>query len=268
MSSRDLLTSVAELSVIIRPIAHVGWRRASSAVTSASSARVRPRNGPPDAVRTSEATSSLAPARRHCAIAECSESTGINCPGAAAPVTSAPPATSDSLLARASRAPERRAARVGPSPLDPSMPLSTTSDSTASTSRVAADGPDRTVTSGNAEPIRPAAVGSDTATKRAPVVRICSARRSTRPPPAARPTTSKRSAPACEVTSSAWVPIEPVLPRTRTRVVTPPLSTPTAVCAASDDPLGASRGGLGVDLRTRCDKLGTMSAARRAASEP
>src|SRR5699024_9181503 len=80
ISSRDLLTRVAEFNVIIRPISHVGCRRACAAVTSASSARVRPRNGPPEAVSTSDATSSDVPARRHWAIAECSESTGTSCP--------------------------------------------------------------------------------------------------------------------------------------------------------------------------------------------
>src|SRR3954447_8725090 len=56
MSSSPLFISVAESIVILPPIAHVGWRSASSTVTPASSARVRPRNGPPLAVSTSFST--------------------------------------------------------------------------------------------------------------------------------------------------------------------------------------------------------------------
>ena len=81
MSSRPLLTSVAELIVTTGPMSQVGWARASSTVTSASSSAVRPRNGPPLAVSTSRATSPRAPPRRHWASAECSESTGTSCPG-------------------------------------------------------------------------------------------------------------------------------------------------------------------------------------------
>ena len=76
MTSRPLLTSVAELVVITRPIAKLGCASACSGVTSASSSAVRPRNGPPDAVRTRRRTSSAEPARRHWAMAQCSESTG------------------------------------------------------------------------------------------------------------------------------------------------------------------------------------------------
>ncbi len=101
ITSRPLFTRVAELIVMTGPIAQVGWAIACSGVTSASSARVRPRNGPPLAVRTSRRTSSARPPTRHCARAECSESTGTICPGAAAAVTSGPPMISDSLLARA-----------------------------------------------------------------------------------------------------------------------------------------------------------------------
>ena len=58
MTSRPLLTRVAELIVTTGPMSHVGWASACSGVTSASSARVRPRNGPPLAVSTSRRTSS------------------------------------------------------------------------------------------------------------------------------------------------------------------------------------------------------------------
>ena len=74
-SSSPLLTSVAELVVITRPMAQVGWARACSGVTSRICSRDQPRNGPPLAVRMSRSTSAALPPRRHWAIAECSEST-------------------------------------------------------------------------------------------------------------------------------------------------------------------------------------------------
>ena len=48
---------VAESTVIFGPICQVGCRSASAGVTSARLALVRPRNGPPDAVRISRRTS-------------------------------------------------------------------------------------------------------------------------------------------------------------------------------------------------------------------
>ena len=90
MTSSPLLTSVAEFVVMTRPIAKFGWASACSGVTSASSARVRPRNGPPLAVTTSRRTSSARPPRRHWAMAECSLSTGTIWPGAASALTSGP----------------------------------------------------------------------------------------------------------------------------------------------------------------------------------
>ena len=56
MTSRPLFISVAESIVILPPIAQVGCLSACSTVTSSSSARVRPRNGPPEAVTTSRST--------------------------------------------------------------------------------------------------------------------------------------------------------------------------------------------------------------------
>ncbi len=133
---------------------------ACSGVTSASSARVRPRNGPPLAVSTSRRTSSARPPTRHWARAECSESTGTICPGAAAAVTSGPPMISDSLLARARLCPARSAARVGASPTAPVIPLRTTSQARPASS-VAASGPART--SGREPPGRSAASAASSA---------------------------------------------------------------------------------------------------------
>ena len=53
ITSRPLFISVAESIVILPPISQVGCWSASSTVTPSSSARVRPRNGPPDAVSRS-----------------------------------------------------------------------------------------------------------------------------------------------------------------------------------------------------------------------
>src|ERR687898_3319382 len=111
ITSRPLFIRVAELTVITGPIAQVGWASAWAGVTSASSAAERPRNGPPEAVTTSRATSSGRPARRHWASPECSESTGTIWPGLAMEVTSSPPTIRLSLLARASRRPASRAPR-------------------------------------------------------------------------------------------------------------------------------------------------------------
>ena len=60
-----------------------------------------------------------------------------------------------------------------------------------------------------------------------PVSARCRASSSGLPPPAASPTTSKRSGLAA-MTSSAWVPIEPVLPRISTRSL-----VTTSLCRSS-----------------------------------
>ena len=124
MTSRPLFISVAESMVILPPIDQVGWRSASSTVTSSSSARVRPRNGPPEAVSTSSRRSCRArsPASSWCS-AECSESTGRICApvASASCMTSSPPTTSDSLLASARSIPSPSVATVGPRPALPTQ---------------------------------------------------------------------------------------------------------------------------------------------------
>ena len=125
------------------PMFQVGWASACSGVTSSSLSRLQPRNGPPLAVSTRRSTSDSRPARRHCAIVECSESTGTICPGLARLVTSGPPTISDSLLARASTRPASSAASVAASPAAPVTPLSTTSHGHAASS-LTASGPEST----------------------------------------------------------------------------------------------------------------------------
>ena len=185
--------------VITGPIAQVGWAIACSGVTSASSSRVRPRKGPPLAVSTRRRTSSGEPPRRHWASALCSESTGTIWPGFARSSTSGPPMMSDSLLARASVLPASSAASVGRSPTAPVMPLSTTSQSIEAASTEASSP-------------SPENAGANSSTWRS--------NRSGLLPPAVSPTTWKRSGLARAI-SSAWVPIDPVLPRMTTSLAEP-----------------------------------------------
>src|SRR6266566_2662574 len=89
----------------------VGCASASSGPTSASSSRVRPRNGPPEAVSTSECTLSGLRSSRHWYAAECSLSTGSSRPPPRrwAAVARSPAATRLSLFARARSTPCSRA---------------------------------------------------------------------------------------------------------------------------------------------------------------
>ena len=196
ITSSPLLTRVAELMVTNGPMSQVGCASACAGVTSCSSSRVRPRNGPPLAVSTRRRTSSPRPARRHCASALCSLSTGTIWPGLARAVTTGPPMISDSLLASARVLPASSAASVGRSPTAPVMPLSTTSHSIAA-ARDDASSP------------RSANAGRNSST--------WARKRSACDPPAVSPTPRNRSG-AARTTSRAWVPMEPVEPsRTTSR---------------------------------------------------
>gem|GEM_PF-6606089 len=217
---------------------------ASSGVTSASSSRLRPRNGPPDAVRMSRATSWRRPPRRAWAKAECSESTATSCPGAARSVTSLPPITRDSLFAKARVRPAPSAARVGSSPAAPVMAFTTTSHSRAASS-AAAPGP---VSSWGASTPRVASSCSRSAALSARAKATyegrnratCPASRSMLPPEAASPTTSNRSGRE-PITSSVWVPMDPVEPsRTilRTKTVCHDAPTVSRNDVAGPSPVG------------------------------
>src|SRR5215471_7475111 len=247
ITSRPLLTSVAELIVMTGPMFQVGWVSACSGVTCSSSARLRCRNGPPLAVSTSLATSPAPPPRRHCAIAECSESTGTIWPGRARPATSGPPAISDSLLARASTRPARRAARVAARPLNPVTALSTTSQGQAAASATPS-GPASTFGCVRAPlPAKPARASRSsaaagprsTATTSAPNSIAWLASRAGLPPPAARPAIRNRCG-LRRMTSAAWVPIDPVEPsRTTLRGPLRDESTPP-LCLVSPGRAGGS----------------------------
>ena len=138
ISSSPLFASVAESTVILRPIRQVGCASACSGVTSASSSRFRPRNGPPDAVRTSESISSARRPSRHWKSAECSLSTGRSSPPprSRAARASSPAATRLSLFASASVTPCSSAQSVAGRPANPMTAFSTTSASARSSSSV------------------------------------------------------------------------------------------------------------------------------------
>ena len=269
MSSSPLLIRVEELTVTTGPMAQVGWARACSAVTPVSSARLRPRKGPPEAVRMRRRTSvrpvrtglvspfSWTPERSAWAMAECSESTGTTCPGRTrARLTRAPPTTRDSLLARARVAPPARAARVGRSPTEPVMPLRTVSPGptpAASTTSAAAAGPVRIRRTGSGRPRRSAASARwarRRGTASAPALTAssgtswrtaCSASSAGLEPPAARAATrgaltpSGRPAARRPTTSRVWTPMEPVEP-SRTR-------RGSAEAGAGSGPVGAGSAG-------------------------
>ena len=127
-----------ESIVIFGPMLQVGCASASSGVTSSSSSRVRPRNGPPDAVRTSECDLSGARPSRHWNAAECSLSTGSSRPPprSRAASASSPAATRLSLFASARSTPRSSAQSVRGRPAKPTTALRTTSGSARSSSSV------------------------------------------------------------------------------------------------------------------------------------
>src|SRR3954452_15235607 len=130
-------------------------------------------------------------------------------------MTSSPPTTSDSLLARATVLPAWSAASVGPSPALPTSALTTKSPSVSRASCSAAFGPTM-----NSTPLSwprcawmsRAASSSAIATCGGRNSRICPTNSSWFMPAADRPTTLNRSG-LRRTTSSAWVPIDPVAPR-------------------------------------------------------
>ena len=127
MTSSALLTSVAESTVIFFPIVHVGCLSASATVARETRSGSQVRNGPPDAVRMSRASSVGRRPATHWRTALCSESTGTISPppSRAAWATSSPAITNVSLLASATRLPARNAASVASSPAAPTMPFTT-----------------------------------------------------------------------------------------------------------------------------------------------
>ncbi len=193
ISSSPLFASVAESTVIFGPICQVGWASASSIVTVRSCSRVRPRNGPPDAVSTSDSIVSGRRPSRHWCSAECSESTGSSRPPprSCAVRASSPAATRLSLFASASVTPCSSAQSVARTPAKPTIAFRTTSGSAASSS---------------------ATVSPPTATCSTSWARASSA---SSVEPEAR---AQSSSSGCRsITAIAWRPIDPVAPRRATR---------------------------------------------------
>ena len=102
---------VAESIVIFAPMVQRGCFKACSLVTERICSFVKPRNGPPDAVRMMRRKGLPALPCRHWKIAECSLSTGRKSTPylLTASMMRLPPATSVSLLANAMAFPARMA---------------------------------------------------------------------------------------------------------------------------------------------------------------
>ena len=171
---------------------------------------------------------------RHCQIAECSESIGRShasgvasgdegsCAATSAArarasgMTRWPPATSVSLFAVATTLPASSAARTGRRLTTP--PVATMTRSTSSRTAI------RTIASGASMSVAPprsrerrSARASASASATTAGRRVCAWRASVAPSrPAARATMRKASGPAASMTSTAWVPIDPVEPRSAT----------------------------------------------------
>ena len=187
--------------MIFRPMFQVGCASASSGLTSASSSRVRPRNGPPEPVSTRLATWSGAEPCRHWKSAECSLSTGRMRPPprSCAASASSPAATRLSLFASARSTPRSSAQSVAWIPAKPTTAFSTTSGCARSSSSVRSPPTclsGASTSSSGAEPLAAA----------------------------------QSSSPGCASTISiAWRPIEPVAPSKATRFI-------GAVCLARTSP--------------------------------
>ena len=193
------------------PMSQVGWASACSRVTSASSSRRRPRNGPPDAVSTSRATSSRASAAQALGERGVLGVDGHDLPG--------PRRRRDQRTARDQRLLVRQrergargergqrraqAARAG-DPVEHGVGRRRGGELGG---RVrTGEHVDARAGPGAARRPRP---GPATATRRTPCARACCASRATSRPPAASPTTreplrsggDRRRAPACR--SSRW----------------------------------------------------------------
>ena len=163
ITSRPLFISVAESIVILPPIAQVGWRSAASTRDPASSARVRPRNGPPDAVSVEPLDRARRARRRSAGAARSARSR----PGSAARRSPRPAPSRARRRRRATpcwrarrRCPRSARRSSGPSPAEPTIALSTRSAPDSATSRTSPSGPASTSPSVHASAARAAASGS------------------------------------------------------------------------------------------------------------
>ena len=143
ITSRPLFISVAESTVILAPIAHVGCASASVDGDPGQLLARRPRNGPPEAVKTMPPSAPAAARPRHCM----ERASARSRPGAAAAAARAAPRAPAGRRRRGSpcspargRRPHSSVARLASSPAAPTMALSTMSAPAARTSSTAARG--------------------------------------------------------------------------------------------------------------------------------
>ncbi len=206
MTSSPLFISVALSIVTFGPMLHDGCFSACSGVTPLRSAGPS-RNGPPDAVRITSATSAMSSPVRHWNTPVCSESMGTTRPPptAAASHIRCAAVTIASLVASATACPASSAARVGASPIRPLMAFTTTPVGRLATSAGSAI----TRTPGSASRAC-ASTPASTLTSSGRNSRTCAASNSTLRPAASAVTRQPRS----RATSSVCVPMLPVLPST------------------------------------------------------
>src|SRR3954452_2325330 len=189
ITSSPLFASVAESTVIFGPMRQVGCASACSGVTSSSSARARPRNGPPEPVSTRVSTCSASRPSRHWKSAECSLSTGRirPRPRSRAASASSPAATRLSLFASARSTPRSSAQSVAWTPAKPTTELRTTSGCARSRSAVRSPPTSFSGTSTSSSGVEPEAAAHSSSSGCASTISI------------------------------AWRPINPVAPSSATR---------------------------------------------------
>ena len=125
--------------------------------------------------------------------------------------TSSPPTTSDSLLASARSIPSPSVATVASRPAEPTIALSTMSQPDSVTSATRPSGPDRTSPPVHASAAWAAASGSASAIRPTPCA--CAWAITARQSVPALSATGSSAPPLRAMTSSAWIPIDPVDPR-------------------------------------------------------
>ena len=285
--SRPLLNRVAESIVIFLPMFQVGCFSACSGVIASKSVRGVSRNGPPDAVRMIRRTSETSNAElsdfeigrsalsvgrfpfpenlpsRHWKIALCSLSTGKTCTplSRASRMTISPAITRISLLATARSFPASIAASAGRNPPVPTMATNTMSAFVRQAISRNPSSPAKICGSYSSAPrkmsillssTRPTACGRTLFAATASFWALLFA---------ASPTISIRSGMSC-ATFNALSPIDPVAPRTTTR-----LRFITGSARASRTLFGALAEKFFV-LRSECLRRGRRRLHARARALP
>ncbi len=204
--------SVDESTVIFGPIRQVGWASASSTVTAGELARgAAPERAPAGREHQPGHLVGAVPGPQALVQGAVLGVHGhdLGTRGRLGPGTTGAPAMRDSLLARASRRPASRAARVTGSPAKPTTALTTTSPRRAMAARPSAP-VSTSVPGGTAAASAGARAGVADGDHLGPQRRAWAASTSTERQ-VARPTARNRSGSAV-ITSTAWVPMDPVDP--------------------------------------------------------